>query len=234
MQAVERLSIVVPTYNERENLPALVEAIGRHAPEPYEIVVVDDASPDGTGDLARELALEHPLRLISRPGRGGLGSAYRTGFSVADGDAIAQMDADLSHDPRALHALMQAVEHGAGIAVGSRYRPGGSAASWSMSRRAISHTANALARGVLGLGVQDATSGYRCIAAEHTDLVLETDADGFAFQIETLTRAREQGIEIEEVPIRFSDRAEGESKMHAREVLGFARTLARLKTRGPA
>lgn len=232
MGTVERLSIVVPTYNERENLPALVEAIDRHAPRPYRVVVVDDGSPDGTADLARELAREHPVRVVCRRSRDGLGSAYRVGFAVARGDAVVQMDADLSHDPRALPSLVAAVEDGAGIVLGSRYLDEGSSAGWSLGRRAISHTANVLARGALGLEVQDATSGYRCIDADHTDLVRGTVEDGFAYQVETLARARARGIEVREVAIRFRPRANGRSKLHAREVAAFAGAVTRLATDG--
>lgn len=228
MGPVERLSIVVPTYNERANLPQLVEAIDRHAPRPYRIVVVDDGSPDGTAEIARGLAREHPVRVVSRRSRDGLGSAYRVGFGVARGDAIVQMDADLSHDPQAIPSLVAAVEDGAGIALGSRYLEEGSADGWSLRRRAISHTANMLARGVLGLEVKDATSGYRCIEADHTDLVRETVEDGFAFQVETLARARARDIPVREVAIRFRPRAHGRSKLHTREVAAFASAVTRL------
>lgn len=228
MDAVETLSIVVPTFNERENLSRLVEAIDREAPIAYEVIVVDDASPDGTGDLARELSRLYPVRLRERSGRRGLGSAYRDGFGLAQGDAIVQMDADLSHDPGALPELVQAVQQGAGVAVGSRYRPGGSSEGWPLHRRAISRTANVLAGGVVGLGVKDATSGYRCIARGCTDVVRETSADGFAFQIEVLSNARDRGIDVKEVPICFRGRRQGDSKLQAREILTFALTLTRL------
>jgi len=128
------VTFVVPTFNERQNLPRLVESIRAHAPGPYEILVVDDASPDGTAELARDLAREHPVRVLSRPGKGGLGSAYRDGFREAKGDAVFEMDADLSHDPRFIPALLEAVERGADVAVGSRYVAGGRILGWERAR----------------------------------------------------------------------------------------------------
>lgn len=233
MGEIELLSVVVPTYNERGNLPLLVEAIDEEAPRPYEIVVVDDGSPDGTGDVAREMAGSFPVELVERPDQSGLGSAYRDGFAAARGDAIAQMDADLSHDARALEDLVAAVEDGAGVAVGSRYVEDGSVEHWPLVRRTISRGANLLARGALRLDVRDATSGFRCFAAGQADLVQDTHADGFAFQVEVLANARARGITVREVPICFRDRAEGESKLGAGEMVGFSRTVARLALKGP-
>jgi dolichol-phosphate mannosyltransferase len=226
------VTIVVPTYNERQNLARLVAALATHVREPYEIVVVDDASPDGTADLARDLASKHPVRLVSRPGKGGLGSAYREGFRAARGDAIFEMDADLSHDPRFIPALLRAVEEGADIAIGSRYVAGGRVAGWSAYRRLVSGTGNALARLVLRLPALDVTSGFRCYAREAASVVQETRSDGYAFQVEALHVARRRGLRVVEVPIAFENRTVGKSKLGPAEFGRFVRTVARLRSSG--
>ena len=223
------VSFVVPTYNERQNLSRLVAAIAAYAPGPYEIVVVDDASPDGTADLARDLATKHPLRLVSRPAKGGLGSAYRDGFRAARGDVVFEMDADLSHDPRFVPALLRAIEDGADIAIGSRYVPGGRVLGWSAYRRLVSGVGNGLARSALGLRARDVTSGYRCYARAAADVVQDARSDGYAFQVEALHLARKRGLRVVEVPITFENRTVGKSKLGPAEFGRFLRTLARLR-----
>jgi dolichol-phosphate mannosyltransferase len=226
------VSIVVPTYNERQNLPRLVEAVRKHVRVPYEIVIVDDASPDGTADLARDLAREHPIRLVSRPGKAGLGSAYRDGFSAARGRFVFEMDADLSHDPRFIPVLLEAVERqGADIAIGSRYVPGGRVVGWTRYRRLVSGVGNGLARIFLrARDLRDLTSGYRCYArGPASDLVQAARSDGYAFQVEVLHLARQRGLRVVEVPITFENRTVGKSKLGVREFGRFVRTLARLR-----
>ncbi|MFA5862133.1 MAG: polyprenol monophosphomannose synthase [Candidatus Thermoplasmatota archaeon] len=224
------VSIVVPTYNERQNLTRLVAAIQAHVRVPYEIVIVDDSSPDGTADLARDLAREHPVRLVSRPAKAGLGSAYRDGFKAARGDLVFEMDADLSHDPRFVPALIDAVESGgADVAVGSRYVPGGRVIGWSRYRRLVSGVGNMLARVVLRPGARDVTSGYRCYSRAAADLVQSVESDGYAFQVEALFVARSQGLRIVEVPITFENRVVGKSKLGAGEFGRFLQTLVRLR-----
>lgn len=226
---VHLASIVVPTYNERQNLPRLVEAIRKHVRTPYEIIVVDDSSPDGTAELARELAKEHPVRVLERPTKSGLGSAYRAGFAIAKGDVVFEMDADMSHDPRYVPALIEAVRHGADVVIGSRYVADGRIMGWSAYRKLVSAVGNGLAKLALGLRVKDVTSGYRAYAREAVDLVQSVKSDGYAFQVEVLHLAREQGLRIAEVPITFENRTVGQSKLGAREFARFLQTLGRLR-----
>jgi dolichol-phosphate mannosyltransferase len=224
-------SIVVPTYNERQNLPRLVAAIAEHMPIDYEIVVVDDSSPDGTGELAMDLATSHPIRLVSRPEKSGLGSAYRDGFAAAKGDVVFEMDADLSHDPRYLPALIEAIESGADVAVGSRYTSNGRIIGWNWYRKLVSGTGNTLARLALGLRVGDTTSGYRAYSREGAGVVQSVQSDGYAFQVEALHLARRAGLRIVEVPITFENRTVGRSKLGPSEFVSFLRTLVRLRFR---
>lgn len=224
-------SVVVPTYNERQNLPRLVQAIAEHMPIDHEIVIVDDSSPDGTSELARDLAREHPIRVITRPTKSGLGSAYREGFAAAKGDVIFEMDADLSHDPRYLPALVEAIESGADIAVGSRYTPQGRIVGWNGYRKLVSGTGNTLARLALGLRVRDTTSGYRAYAREAAGIVQAVESDGYAFQVEALHLARKSGLRVVEVPITFENRTVGKSKLGPSEFVAFVRTLLRLRFR---
>lgn len=227
-------TIVVPTYNERQNLPRLVEAIAKHMRSPYEIIIVDDSSPDGTGDLATDLAREHPIRVLRRPAKSGLGSAYRDGFREAKGDVVFEMDADLSHDPRYLPALIEAIEQGADIAIGSRYVADGNVVGWNWYRKLVSGVGNGLAKVMLGLRVKDVTSGYRAYAREAAGLVQEAQSDGYAFQVEALYLARRRGLRVAEVPITFENRTVGQSKLGAGEFMRFLQTLGRLRVFGPA
>lgn len=224
-------SVVVPTYNERQNLPRLIAAIEEHMPIDHEIVVVDDSSPDGTGDLARELSKQYPIRVISRPAKSGLGSAYRDGFAAAKGDIIFEMDADLSHDPRYLPALIEAIESGADVAVGSRYTSNGRIVGWNWYRKLVSGTGNTLARLALGLKVGDTTSGYRAYVREAAGVVQSVQSDGYAFQVEALHLARKSGMRVVEVPITFENRTVGKSKLGPGEFVRFLQTLARLRFR---
>ena len=229
------VSIVVPTYNERQNLARLVASIDEHLKHrAYEVVIVDDSSPDGTGDLARDLAKTYPVRLLSRPAKSGLGSAYRDGFKAAQGDLIFEMDADLSHDPRYLPALIEAVERGADVAIGSRYVADGRVVGWGAYRKLVSGVGNALAKLTLGLRTRDVTSGYRCYARHAADVVQLARSDGYAFQVEALYLARRRGLRIAEVPITFENRTVGKSKLGPGEFMRFLQTLARLRVRGPA
>jgi len=223
------VSLVIPTYNERQNLPRLVAAIAEHAPWPYEIIVVDDNSPDGTADLARDLARTHPIRSLSRPEKAGLGSAYRDGFAIAQGDIIFEMDADLSHDPRYLAPLAQAIVDGADVAIGSRYIDGGAVTGWTAYRRLVSGVGNGLARATLWPGVRDLTSGFRCFSREAAAIVQDAKSDGYAFQVEVLYLAKQRGMRLVEVPITFENRTVGKSKLGPSEFARFLRTLARLR-----
>lgn len=210
---------IVPTYNEAENIEGLCRSIREHAPG-VGILVVDDNSPDGTADLAESLAGElGDLTVLRRPGKAGLGAAYRAGMrhAIDDGAEICiQIDADFSHDPAMIPALVSAVEHGADLALGSRYVPGGITENWPRRRRLLSRWGNRYAAGVLGLAINDATAGYRAYSsAALTDrMQFETvTAEGYGFQVEMTHRLVRTGGRIVEIPITFCDRTAGESKM---------------------
>ena len=213
-----RTLVIIPTYDERENLPGVVERLLVAAPD-VSVLIADDNSPDGTGRLADQVAAERGgIEVLHRPGKAGLGAAYRHGFRHAldaGHDVIAQMDADFSHDPAVLPQLLAAVEQGADVAVGSRYVPGGSVPNWTLGRRLLSRWGNAYARIMLRLVIRDATTEFRAYRAE----VLEkididgTRANGYLFQIETAYRVSAAGCSVTELPISFVDRVEGSSKM---------------------
>lgn len=214
------LVIVIPTYNEADNLPALAHAIWSQPLPETHLLIVDDGSPDGTGEVAEELGRQNPGRLavIHRPAKLGLGSAYITGFrsALASGaEAIGQMDADFSHAPAYLPALLDMLEL-CDVVVGSRYVPGGSVdRRWGVGRKLLSAFGNAYARTILGMKVRDATGGYRVWRRE-TLLGMPLDrirSNGYIFQVEMAYVAQRLGYEAAETPIYFEDRRIGQSKM---------------------
>ena len=218
-----QVTVVVPTYNERENLEALVEAVLLHG---YRVLIVDDGSPDGTGVLADQLVESHDLiEVVHRPAKEGLGPAYAHGFAHAlakHAQVVCEMDADFSHDPADLPRLVEAVStEEADLAIGSRYVPGGSTPDWPFFRRILSKGGNLYARMMLGLEVRDATAGFRAFrAGPLADLDAATcQASGYGFQVEMAWRATRRGLQIVEVPITFRDRVYGESKMKGRIVI---------------
>ncbi|MCU1388063.1 MAG: hypothetical protein JWL72_1401 [Ilumatobacteraceae bacterium] len=231
--AVVRAVAIVPTYNEAQNIEAMITSIREHAPATG-ILVVDDNSPDGTGDLVEKMIETVPdLQLLRRTSKTGLGGAYRAGMrqAIDDGAEICiQIDADFSHDPVMIPALVSAVEHGADLALGSRYVPGGVTENWPRKRRALSRWSNRYATGVLGLAVNDATAGYR--AYRSTALVELMDfesvrAEGYGFQVEMTHRLVRAGGKIVEIPITFRDRTKGQSKMSQGIIReGFVMVLA--------
>jgi dolichol-phosphate mannosyltransferase len=210
--------VVLPTYNESQNIDRVLRRIRAALPEAT-VLVVDDGSPDGTADQAEILGKElGSIEVMRRAGKSGLGSAYRAGFrwGLDHGfDACIEMDADLSHEPEALPSLVAPLEDGAELVIGSRYIPGGVIPNWAWHRRLLSRGGNLYASALLGLGVSDATAGFRCYAApllERLDLDA-VRAEGYGFQIEMTYESRKAGASILEVPIRFVDRVDGESKM---------------------
>ena len=218
--------LIIPTYNEVENLPPLLDEIFKYAPE-TDILIVDDNSPDGTGELADKISEENAsVHVRHRAGKLGLGTAYIAGFKYAiahDYDAAFEMDADFSHDPRYLPDFLRAIED-ADLVIGSRYIRGGGTPSWSLIRRFISGGGNIFARFMLGIPVHDCTAGYRCYRRRVLETIdLDTiQSQGYAFQIEMVYRTRQHGFKIVETPIIFKDRRVGKSKMSRKIVIeGF-------------
>lgn len=216
--------VILPTFNEVENIVEVLDRVREAVPE-ADVLVVDDGSPDGTADRAEQWAEANGggLSVLRRAGKQGLGSAYRAGFArgLTQGyDALIEMDSDLSHDPAALPALISAVDSGADLAIGSRYVPGGSIPAWPKYREYLSRGGNRYASFLLGLQVRDATAGFRCYAASMLSQIdLDTiTADGYGFQIEMAYAVANRGGRIVEVPIRFTDRIRGTSKMSGRIV----------------
>ncbi len=234
-----RRLVVIPTYNEAANVLRVIDEVRAVAPE-VEILVVDDSSPDGTGTLVEtHPAYGDDVHLLSRPSRGGIGAAYRAGFGWAfehGYDEIAQMDADLSHPPDRLPALFSALKE-ADVAVGSRYVSGGGVRHWGWHRRAISRGGNLYVRALLGTPVHDTTAGYKAFRAGALRAidVLDSESNGYSFQIENTWRASRRGLRILEVPIIFTDRTAGQSKMSgsiAREALALVLRWRLAEVRG--
>jgi dolichol-phosphate mannosyltransferase len=215
--------LILPTYNEAENVRAIVHAAGevlaRAAPDGFRVLVVDDGSPDGTGQLADALAAEHDwVQVLHRAEKNGIGPAYIAGFhhALAQGAGfLMEMDSDFSHDPADLARLLAAARAGADLALGSRYVPGGGVRDWGLLRRFISEGGSTYARIVLGLKVRDLTGGFKCFRREVLEAI-ELDqvrSQGYAFQVELTYRAVQAGFRVQEVPIVFRDRQHGQSKM---------------------
>jgi dolichol-phosphate mannosyltransferase len=215
--------LILPTYNEAENLQAIVTAAGEvlsgAAPEGFRVLVVDDGSPDGTGRLADGLAGEHEwVQVLHRAEKNGIGPAYLAGFRHAldhGAGCVMEMDSDFSHDPADLARLLAAVREGADLALGSRYVPGGGVSDWGWLRRLISEGGSTYARWVLGLRVKDLTGGFKCFRREVLEAIRfdSVRSQGYAFQVELTYRAVQGGFRVVEVPIVFRDRQRGTSKM---------------------
>ena len=217
-----RVLVIVPTLNERENLTSLAEAIFAQLPD-ANLLVVDDHSPDGTGVLADEMAARDPrVAVIHRPGRLGIGSAYVRGFehALAHGyDAVVTMDADWSHDPAYLPALVGAVDH-FDLVVGSRYLNGISVINWTLARLILSTGANAYVRAITGIPLRDCTSGFQCIRRTALERINPSSirTNGYSFLVEVKYRIHRQGLSLAEVPIVFTQRRHGRTKMTRGEI----------------
>ena len=223
---------VIPTYKELEALPVVIERLRAAQPEVH-VLVVDDNSPDGTGELADRLSREdEKIHVLHRKGKGGLGAAYIAGFTWGmerDYDVLVEMDADCSHQPEQLGRLLEAVERGADLAIGSRYVPGGKTVNWPWHRQFLSRGANFYAQTMLGTDVRDITAGYRAFRRGTLErLDLETiDSVGYCFQIDLGWRAELAGLTITEVPITFVEREVGDSKMDSGVILESMTKVAR-------
>jgi dolichol-phosphate mannosyltransferase len=230
--------VVLPTFNEAGNLPGLVAAVLEAVPRAH-VLVVDDASPDGTGAwVEAEAAREPRLHLLAREGKLGLGSAYRAGWAWGlerGHDPLVTMDADWSHHPRHLPALLGLLEGGADLGIGSRYVAGGGVRNWGLHRRVLSRGANLVSRLLLRLPARDATAGFRayratCLRAMQPDAIR---ADGYSFLEESLWRVHRAGLRVAETPIVFEERRHGRSKIDRKEILRAVGTLLRLRFSSP-
>jgi dolichol-phosphate mannosyltransferase len=227
-------TVILPTYNECENIVPLVQAI-RSLPQEVAVLVIDDNSPDGTGALADQLAAQmRGVYVIHRPGKLGLGTAYVAGFHrllASNVELMLTMDADFSHHPCYIPALLEVARH-YDMSIGSRYVAGGGTRFWGIERRILSRTANAIAHAALGLAAQDCTAGFRC----YHRAVLESvnfdgiKAEGYSFLLEMLYRVQLGRFTVGETPIIFEDRRRGVSKISKREIFGAMRTVGRLST----
>lgn len=222
---MSRTIVIIPTYNERENLPAMEKALREEAPGTH-LLVVDDGSPDGTGTIADDLVASRPgeVHVLHRTGKLGLGTAYLAGFKKALAlgyDVVVQMDCDFSHEPSAVPVLVKTLLDGNDLVLGSRYVPGGGTVNWGVGRKIISKGGSAYARTVLGLPYRDLTGGFKCWSRATLEAIPldEVNAQGYGFQIEMTYRAHKMGKKIREVPITFADRRVGQSKMSKRIVL---------------
>jgi dolichol-phosphate mannosyltransferase len=211
------VAVIIPTYNERDNLEAIVGRVRTAVPDAH-VLVVDDGSPDGTGEIADKLASSDPhVHVLHRAGKSGLGTAYIAGFGwgLENGyQVLVEQDADGSHDPADLPQMLAALAD-ADLVIGSRYVPGGTVVNWPKSREFLSRAANVYVRMMLGIGVHDATAGFRAYRAGTLRAIGldEVESQGYCFQVDLTLRTAEQGLAIREVPITFTERAKGASKM---------------------
>jgi dolichol-phosphate mannosyltransferase len=225
---VARQLICIPTYNEASNILLLIERVHEAAPD-ADVLVIDDASPDGTGDLVRDRMLKDAgLELMARPAKLGLGTAYMAGYA-----SVLTMDSDFSHPPDRIPALIAAVDQGAHLSVGSRYVPGGAIRGWAPGRRVLSATANFVARRLLRLHTHDCTGGFRCYSLRAVQFLVTQPlrSSGYSALVELLTRCERAGLTIVEVPITFTDRAMGQSKISRQEIFRAMLTVFRLAGR---
>jgi len=228
--------IVIPTYNEKENIARLTEEVLKQD-DRLEILIIDDNSPDGTGAIADRLAAENPrIRVMHREGKLGLGTAYITGFKYAlsrpDIDCVFEMDADFSHRPEYIPDFLKAIGE-ADLVLGSRYVPGGGVRNWGLMRQVISRGGSMFARLMLGLPANDCTGGYRCFrrtALETIDLD-RISAEGFGFQVEMLNACHRAGLMVREIPIIFPDRERGTSKISKKIIFEAFFMVCRLRTK---
>lgn len=228
-----KIAIIIPTYNEKDNIQKLLKAIFDLKILELEIIVVDDDSPDGTAEMVEKLSTAHPIHLIKRPAKLGLGSAYLTGFKKAlslGAEFIFEMDADLSHDPDDIPRLLEAAQN-ADLVIGSRKIKGGKIIGWGWTRKLMSNGAMWFSRLLLGLKTKDVTAGFRLFKRHVLEnLHLENiKSNGYAFQEEMLYRTEKAGFRVCEVPVTFIDRQEGKSKLSKKDIVEFFVRMMQLK-----
>jgi len=234
----QRVLVIIPTFNERENLPLIHRRLKDSCPDVH-LLIVDDSSPDGTGQMADELAAADLCRthVMHRTAKNGLGAAYLAGFAWGlsrQYSVLVEMDADGSHAPEQLHRLLDAVDAGADLAIGSRYVDGGTVRNWPWRRSALSWTANTYARVALGIGIHDITAGYRAYRREVLEAIdLDgVDSKGYCFQIDLTRRTLNNGFVVAEVPITFTERELGVSKMSGSNIREALVKVAKWGTEG--
>jgi len=236
VRRVARQLICIPTYNEASNILPLIQRVHEAAPD-ADVLVIDDASPDGTGDLVRDRMLKDAgLEIMARPAKLGLGTAYMAGFAYGlqhGYGSVLTMDSDFSHPPHRIPALINAVEGGAHLSVGSRYVPGGAIQGWAPGRRVLSASANFAARQLLRLHTHDCTGGFRCYSLRALQFLVTQPlrSSGYSALVELLTRCERAGLTIVEVPITFTDRTMGHSKISRQEIFRAMLTVIRLAGR---
>jgi dolichol-phosphate mannosyltransferase len=236
VRRVGRQLVCIPTYNEASNIVPLIERVHEAAPA-CDVLVIDDASPDGTGDLVRDRMLKDArLEIMARPAKRGLGTAYMAGFAYGlqhGYTSVLTMDSDFSHPPERITALIAAVDGGAHLSVGSRYVPGGAIQGWATSRRVLSATANFVARQLLQLRTHDCTGGFRCYSLRALQFLVTRPlrSSGYSALVELLARCERAGLTIVELPITFTDRTRGRSKISRQEILRAMLTVLRLTGR---
>lgn len=232
-----KVAIIIPTYNEKENLqdllPKIIDILN-NCDLDGRIIIVDDSSPDGTGTLAKELSEKlGKISVITRNKKLGIGSAYKTGFEAAlfqQCEGIFEMDADGSHNPLYIPKFITKLKKGYDLIIGSRYVLTGKVHDWPLSRRIISKVTSTLTRGIFGLKTRDPTSGFRAYSARALNKIdlSKVKSDGYAFQVEMVLRCEKRGLQICEIPIEFLDRAKGKSKLNYEEMLSFLKNIISL------
>ncbi|MFH1457111.1 MAG: polyprenol monophosphomannose synthase [Patescibacteria group bacterium] len=226
--------IVIPTYNEKENIERLVKEISNLNILNLKILIVDDNSPDGTGEIADKLKNNYSVEVLHRQGKLGLGSAYRAGFKYAlenTATYIFEMDADFSHDPKDIIKILKTTQDGADLVIGSRKIKGGKIIGWNWKRHFYSNGAMFISRLLLNLKTKDVTAGFRCFRANTLEKIKyqEVKSNGYAFQEEMLYRVEKNNLKVIEVPVIFYDRAKGKSKLNKKDIIEFFRVILKLK-----
>lgn len=236
MDTKQKIFIIIPTYNEAENIGDLIQAIFNLEIPGINLVIIDDNSTDGTGKIIDEISKNYPIIPIHRPKKLGLGSAYLNGFKISikqGADLVFEMDADFSHDPKDISRMIEAINSGADVAIGSRRIQGGKVVGWNLWRKFCSNGAMFFSRLILGLKTRDVTAGYRC----YKRLVLESinldkiKSNGYAFQEEMIYLCEKKGFLVKEVPVTFKDREKGKSKLNWKEIVHFFIIMLKLRFR---